>query len=165
MIYIDDASKKDVTEIRKLAEKTWLPTYSPILSTEQIQYMLDTIYDEASISRTMEEDEQHYILLRENNIAQGFASYGVWKEHSNKWKIAKLYVLPESHGRGLGRKLLEEIIERARNAGMEAVILNVNRYNPAFTFYKKIGFTVLREEDIPIGPYWMNDYVLQLKIK
>jgi diamine N-acetyltransferase len=39
--------------------------------------------------------------------------------------------------------------------------LNVNRHNPAKSFYEKIGFTVLREEDVPIGPYWMNDYVMR----
>jgi len=24
-----------------------------------------------------------------------------------------------------------------------------------------MGFTIAYEEDIPIGPYWMNDYVMR----
>jgi hypothetical protein len=37
----------------------------------------------------------------------------------------------------------------------------VNRYNNAKSFYEKMGFAIVREEDIPIGPYWMNDYVMR----
>jgi ribosomal protein S18 acetylase RimI-like enzyme len=40
--------------------------------------------------------------------------------------------------------------------------LNVNRYNPAKDFYEKLGFKIILEEDIPIGQYWMNDYVMRL---
>jgi ribosomal protein S18 acetylase RimI-like enzyme len=42
--------------------------------------------------------------------------------------------------------------------------LNVNRNNEAKEFYKKLGFKIIREEDIPIGQYWMNDYVMRLTI-
>jgi ribosomal protein S18 acetylase RimI-like enzyme len=46
---------------------------------------------------------------------------------------------------------------------MHVLDLNVNRNNQAKHFYEKIGFNVIREEDIPIGPYWMNDYVMRIE--
>ena len=46
-------------------------------------------------------------------------------------------------------------------AGKETLDLNVNRHNKAKNFYEKMGFQVAYEEDIPIGKYWMNDYVMR----
>jgi diamine N-acetyltransferase len=60
--------------------------------------------------------------------------------------------------------LLNEVFARAKKTGVKTIVLNVNRLNPAFAFYKKFGFEVMRQEDIPIGPYWMNDYVMKLEL-
>jgi ribosomal protein S18 acetylase RimI-like enzyme len=41
--------------------------------------------------------------------------------------------------------------------------LNVNKYNPALGFYKKLGFSVISEEVIEIGEgYVMDDYIMEL---
>ena len=57
--------------------------------------------------------------------------------------------------------MLKEVEAQAAKTGCHTLNLNVNRHNPAFNFYKSAGFAVVQEEDIPIGPYFMNDYVLQ----
>ena len=43
MIKIVPASTLDIPTIQDLAEKIWWPTYSPILETVQIRFMLDAI--------------------------------------------------------------------------------------------------------------------------
>ena len=43
--------------------------------------------------------------------------------------------------------------------------LNVNRHNQAQEFYKKLGFKIIREEDVPVGQYFMNDYVMRLNLE
>lgn len=164
MTSIRDAGEIDIPLIRLLAEKTWWPTYSPILEKEQLDYMLQMIYNEDSLRKAMSET-QKFLIVEEDNTALGFASYGQWEEDPETWKIFKLYVLPEAHGRGLGARLVTEIKERALQSGMSALVLNVNRHNPAFTFYRKLDFHVLREEDIAIGPYWMNDYVMRMELR
>ena len=47
---------------------------------------------------------------------------------------------------------------------MSAMFLNVNRHNRAFHFYKACGYQLLQEIDIPIGPFWMNDYILRKQL-
>jgi ribosomal protein S18 acetylase RimI-like enzyme len=43
--------------------------------------------------------------------------------------------------------------------------LNVNRYNKARFFYEKLGFVIMKEEDIDIGSgYYMIDYVMEKKL-
>lgn len=165
MVSVRNAAENDIEIIQQLAEQTWWPTYSPILEKHQIEYMLSHIYSVEAMRQVMKDKSQHFILISENGIDQGFASYGTWSEDPACLKIFKLYVLPNNQGKGLGKKLISEIAERAAKDGKTSLILNVNRNNPALTFYKKEGFELLRNEDIPIGPYWMNDHVLRLQLQ
>lgn len=163
MITIKDGTKADIPVIQEIAEKTWWPTYSSILSKEQIRYMLDVIYGTSTLEKVMGDNSQHFILLFYNNETAGFAAYGARAEDHSIYKVHKLYILPDLQGKGLGKLLLEEIKTRLSAIAVHTLDLHVNRYNPAKYFYERLGFQVIREEDVPIGPYWMNDYVMRLE--
>lgn len=164
MVKILHATPKDISVIRNLAEETWWPTYSPILNVEQIRFMLNAIYSEQELEKHIRSGSQTFIILHDQHGPQGFASYGLRPEDEHVCKLHKLYVLPENHGKGYGKMLIDEVKIRALNMNAEAIDLNVNRHNPAIAFYEKIGFVKIREEDVPIGPYWMNDYVMRLTL-
>ena len=158
------AAPEDALTIQQLAEAIWGPTYGPILEKEQIRYMLDHIYDLQSIRGQIERNEQTYLLLTEGEEALGFASYSARKENKDVYKLHKLYVLPGRQGSGYGKTLLEAVEDKVKQVRKEILELNVNKYNPAKTFYERLGYTVIYEEDIPIGPYWMNDYVMRKEL-
>lgn len=158
------ATPKDIPTIRSLAEETWWPTYSPIISVEQIRYMLDHIYSKDALETAIKSGTQTFVLLFDENGAQGFASYGIKNEDNQICKLHKLYVVPGNHGKGYGKLLVEEVKVRALSLNAEKLDLNVNRHNPAKGFYEKMGFKIVREEDVPVGPYWMNDYVMRLEL-
>lgn len=164
MLHIRDATFHDIPVIQDLAEKTWWPTYTPILPADQIRFMLSVIYSTETLKEVMHDGSQKFILLESDTGTEGFASFGKRKEDPDVYKLHKIYVLPGNHGKGYGRMLINEVTKRLSLSGIHALDLNVNRYNPAKTFYEKIGFRVIREEDVPIGPYWMNDYVMRLEI-
>jgi diamine N-acetyltransferase len=164
MISISDASLNDIKTIQAIANNTWWATYSSILSKEQLRYMLDHIYSVEMLTNVMNDKTQSFIILRDQDGAQGFASYGARKEDASIYKLHKLYVLPENHGQGFGRMLIDEVKQRMALNGISILDLNVNRHNPAKTFYEKLGFEVIAEEDVPIGPYFMNDYVMRLQL-
>lgn len=160
---IQAATIQDIPVIRDLSLRIWPDTYGAILSAEQLDYMLDMMYSEPALRRQMNEGQQ-FILISENNIPLGFAAYGKMQDDTT-WKLHKIYVLPDTQGKGLGKKLLEYVITAVKKLGAKELILNVNRYNKAQQFYERLGFTVLREEDINIGNgYFMNDYVMQLAL-
>jgi ribosomal protein S18 acetylase RimI-like enzyme len=161
-VSIRDAVLSDASLIRELAEQTWWPTYSPIVEKEQIRYMLDVIYAESALQSVMKDGSQHFLILSDERGPQGFASFGKRKEDDRVYKLHKIYVLPNNQGKGYGKKLIEEIKTRLAAQGIHTLDLNVNRYNTAKDFYEKLGFMVIKEEDVPIGPYWMNDYVMRL---
>ena len=162
MIEFIDAGIAEIPAIQDIAERTWWPSYSSILTKEQIRYMLDAIYSSQALSESILNKSQRYILLKNDSGFQAFASHGRRKENPRAEKLHKIYVLPENQGKGYGRFLIEEVKRRIMLDDIRILDLNVNRYNKAKEFYEKMGFVVIAEEDVPIGPYWMNDYVMRL---
>ena len=162
-VIIRDAVLQDIPLIQELAERIWWPTYSSIISKEQIRFMLDLIYSPEALKNVMEEGSQHFLLLRDANGFQGFAAFGGRREDSKVYKLHKLYVDPNTQGKGYGKLLINEIKQRLAELKVNTLDLNVNRYNKAKSFYEKLGFIVLKEEDVAIGPYWMNDFVMRLR--
>ncbi|MBS1528158.1 MAG: GNAT family N-acetyltransferase [Bacteroidetes bacterium] len=161
MYSIRQATINDLETIIDLAEKIWWPTYSPILEKEQIEFMLGEIYSAEKIGTQLKNNTQFYLILEEDGKPVAFAGYSPRDEDPEIYKLHKLYCLPETQGKGYGKILINEVAQKTLDAGKHTLDLNVNRYNKAKNFYEKMGFNVAYEEDIPIGPYWMNDYVMR----
>ncbi|MBB6610944.1 GNAT family N-acetyltransferase [Pontibacter sp. Tf4] len=158
------ATTADIPTIEKLASATWEPTYSPILSKEQIDYMFGVIYTPEALQAQMQEG-QTFILLYQGAQPLGFASYSLKDAENKGYKLNKIYLLPECQGKGLGRLLLTHVETIVRELGGSTLDLNVNKYNQAKKFYERCRYHVHHEEDIPIGPYWMNDFVMRKHLK
>ena len=54
--------------------------------------------------------------------------------------IGSLYVTPNHRNRGLGKSLIDAMLDWAKEQGCEACELNVHINNPAARFYEKLGF-------------------------
>jgi ribosomal protein S18 acetylase RimI-like enzyme len=157
------ASHDDIASIREMARRIWIPSYSSIISPEQIEYMLDLMYSEKSLTHQLEVELCAFYILSEGNIDLGFAS--VSSKTPELFRLNKLYVDTTFHGRGLGKNLLKCIESHVRDAKGEILELNVNKNNPAVKFYLTQGFEVFREEIIDIGNgFVMDDYVMRKDI-
>jgi ribosomal protein S18 acetylase RimI-like enzyme len=89
----------------------------------------------------------------------------------HKAGVYQVYVAPEVRGRGYGRRLMEELLARARETpGLEQLLLAVNAANgPARSLYLALGFEPygmeLRALKLPDGTaldeelmvYWLVD--------
>jgi len=164
MHLIRQATTNDVETIRNIADKTWQAAYSNILAEEQLTFMLAEIYSTEKLTAQIKNNSQTYLLLEENGKPVAFAAFSPRDENPEIYKLHKLYCLPETQGKGYGKILINEVADRTLAAGKHTLELNVNRYNKAKDFYERMGFKVVYEEDIPIGPYWMNDYVMRKEL-
>ncbi|MHC2990751.1 GCN5 family acetyltransferase [Pontibacter sp. HJ8] len=158
---IREATLADIPTLHELAAAIWEPTYSPILTKEQIDYMFQLIYTPEALLQQMQQG-QSFLILYNGPEPIGFAAFSAKEEQV--YKLNKIYLLPERQGEGLGKLLLDTVEEEVSAQGAQFLDLNVNRHNKAKRFYERCGYHVHQEEDIPIGPYWMNDYIMRKQL-
>ena len=164
MIEIKPAQIGDLETIHNLANEIWPTAYLKILGQQQLDYMLEKIYSLASLQNQFLVLKHNFIILIEDEIPIGFASYSP-HDDGTIYHLNKIYVLPGQQGKNLGKQILSYIISQIKKSGATSLHLNVNRQNKAIHFYEKQGFKIIRIEDNDIGSgIFMNDYVMELII-
>ena len=159
---IRKATDKDCSIIQQIAHATWPVAYSEIISPEQLRYMLELMYSTPSLEKQFASSHQFY-LFETKEIPIGFAS--VSNEGNNIFKLNKLYVLPTTQKTGVGKALLLQAIEHAKNSGGKQLILQVNKVNKATNFYLKHGFTILEEKVLELEHgFVMDDYIMGINL-
>ena len=163
MITIKLAGLDDINTIHTLAHRIWRIVYKEIITAEQMDYMLEMMYSHESLQYQIEKQKHNFIIAYDDDIPVGFAAYFPKYEIAPTiYRLDKLYVLPDQHGKGIGKQLIDHIIAEIQPLGCSLLELTVNRKNNAVSFYEKLGFTIVSEIDHPIGEgYFMNDYVMQ----
>lgn len=164
MITISEAQPNEFNIIQQIAYTTWPVCYGKILSDKQLEYMLGKFYSLEALNKNVI-DDQHFLLIKENDTALGFSAYQHNYNERNVTRIHKIYILPETQGKGLGKLLMQHIQDLAKKNNSEALSLNVNRFNTAISFYEELGFEIVAEENIEIGEGWfMQDYIMEKAI-
>ena len=90
------------------------------------------------------------LVAYEDGIVLGMVAY---HRHSKKrCEMKRLYVDPQCRGQRLGEKLVDQIIEHAKNAGYKEMVLDtLEPMAPAIHLYQKYGFEVCE-------PYYHNPF-------
>jgi diamine N-acetyltransferase len=161
MIAVQKVNAEAIPIIKNLANIIWPATYSELITPQQVDYMMELIYSSSSLQKQIAKGHQ-FIMAYDENKPVAFASYSASENNAAVYKLHKIYILPNQQGKGIGKQLVNYIIQDIAPA--TALQLNVNRSNKALQFYQKIGFKIIGEEDIDIGnEFYMNDYVLEMK--
>ncbi|HMG82241.1 MAG TPA: GNAT family N-acetyltransferase [Ferruginibacter sp.] len=160
MISIQKVGTEAIPQIVAVANASWRPTYKDILSEAQMDFMMDLFYALDNIRQQITQQQHQFIIATENNEPLGFAAYSLKHiDNSTLYRLHRIYIDPQQHGKGIGKMLLDFVINDIKPKGAQYINLNVNRYNKAVGFYKKAGFEIIGEEDLPVGNgYFMNDY-------
>lgn len=126
-----------------------------------MSYMLDMMYSMEALHHQVASGVEFYLFNHEGEDV----GYSGIQHDSSKTKIHKLYLVPEYQGKGLGRYMLDFVLNRAQSVQSDVVTLNVNRFNQAVAFYEHYGFEIVLSEDIDIGNgYLMEDYRMEYPV-
>ncbi len=148
--------------VQHIAHTTWPVTFGAILSSTQIQYMLQMMYSSEALEAQVADKGHVFIVAKAEGQYLGFVSFEHNYQGTTKTKIHKIYILPDTQGKGIGKSLLEVVTKKAVKNGNNTLTLNVNRDNGAIAFYEKMDFQKTAEEDIDIGNgFFMNDAVME----
>lgn len=166
-VKIRHASQADIPDIQSIAHRTWPGAYGDILSAAQIEYMLDMMYSAAALAEQMGSKSQRFAVAELDGLPVGFVSFEYDCVGDGVTKIHKLYVLPDAQGKRIGYDLVSYVQNRATAVvpRQHAITLNVNKFNRAKSFYERVGFKIVGEEDIDIGRgFLMEDFILRLPL-
>jgi len=158
------ASKEQLPIVRDLAYRIWPDTYGATHTKEELDYMLNKFYSLTSLEEQLGKGHI-FVLAEENDTFVGFVAYEFFSEDTNSTKIHKLYVLPQTQGKGIGKGLVDYVRKEAIINKNEKLFLNVNKLNKAKDFYHRYGFTITKDIVIDIGEgFVMDDYVMELTV-
>ena len=164
-VNIIKADENKVHEIRDIAYKTWPISYLDIISDEQINFMLDKMYDINTLIEQINKHHHQFYILYQSDLPIGFVGFEFNYDKNGTTKIHKLYVLPETKGLGYGKMLMDFTVNKVKEQHLHIIVLNVNKKNPALQFYLKYGFKITEEVVLDIGNnFVMDDYLMQLDV-
>lgn len=70
-----------------------------------------------------------------------------------EWSIRGLYVHPEFHNQGIGRKLISHVARRIIDAGITTLEIGCAKNNPFCGFYRYLGGVEVGRKDLMIDDY------------
>lgn len=83
----------------------------------------------------------HYPTCERNIIESGRQPIGrLWiDEWKDQLRLVDIALMPEWRGRGIGTRLLRDVLARGAASG-KAVTIHVEAFNPALHLYERLGF-------------------------
>jgi len=155
----------DFAAVGALARTIWLAHYTSIITTEQIEYMLEGRFTPDNLQRYIDATDRWLYVLRLDAEPIGYCSCSLTTT-PREMKLEQLYVLPALHGQGHGRRMLDAVVAKALELHCDTLMLQVNKRNTnAIDVYRRTGFTVRSEVVIDIGRgYVMDDFIMERRI-
>ena len=139
---IRPVNSQDLGSLVTIFRACWNISYRDLIS-DSIRAAMDIEAATKLLSNAVNLKPGRYTLIAEEaEIGLGFASFGSDPDEVTKGHLFSLYVSPESAGKGVGSKLLAEVINALAQSGREDITLWVFKENPiAIGLYRKFGFS------------------------
>ncbi len=152
MIIIREIEEKDNQAVGELVQKVLMEMGAPKIGTAYSDPYLFNLSDVYSQPKTI-----YYVIEIDSKIKGGA---GIGTLENDICELQKMYFLAECRGLGLGTKLMELCLAKAKEFGYSKCYLETMHYmEKAQRLYKKVGFEHI---DAPIGntghtscPVWM----------
>ncbi|MCW8877691.1 MAG: GNAT family N-acetyltransferase [Kangiellaceae bacterium] len=155
------AKPQDSQKIADLAKPIWEEHYTPIIGAEQVKYMLDKFQSAAAVEEQIDSGYQYYLVKNEHQCI----GYIALEKRNTTLFISKFYLSSEFRGKGLAKLMLARIFNIATQLNCDSLELTVNKFNPAYKAYLKLGFENIESIQIDIGNgFIMDDYRMCYKL-
>ncbi|MDP3359403.1 MAG: GNAT family N-acetyltransferase [Lutibacter sp.] len=141
---IREIQSDDNKKIAKVIRKILIEFGVPKVGTAYADKILDTLYEAYDTENAI-----YYVIEKEGKIFGGAGIKQLDNYNGNVCELQKMYFLPEARGIGLGSKMMETCLQKAKEFGFEQCYLETLPYmEEARKLYRKAGF---KDLDAPMG--------------
>jgi len=81
------------------------------------------------------------LILARSRSGEGAIGFSLFRTVADEAELLLIAVMPGHQRRGVGQRLLDDFLERARNDGVKRAHLEVRDGNPAVDMYQAAGFS------------------------
>lgn len=148
--------------IDKLADEIWHEHFTPIIGTDQVEYMIKKFQCFEALKSQLAQGYKYYILNYQNK-AVGYTGI---KIEAGSLFLSKLYILKEYRGNKISSEVIKFLVTLCNQQGLSKIWLTVNRFNSnTINVYEKLGFIKTRTQQLDIGNgFIMDDYIMEKSI-
>jgi L-amino acid N-acyltransferase YncA len=153
---VREANHDDIPAIAKVHVDTWRTTYRGIVPDE---YLANLSYEKRAngwyqIFNNLSKDGYFtYVVEEESGEIIAFANAGAERTGDRLYKgeLTSIYIRQNHQGKGIGRCLVQAVVEKLSRAGINSLLVWVLVDNPACKFYAALGGQPIYEKELEIG--------------
>jgi diamine N-acetyltransferase len=169
-IHVRYATGNDAPLLAQLGTQTFYETYAADISAEDMAAFIDATFSPEKQAAELATGSNRFLIAEAETAAIGYAKLSASKPpagdtRSDGVELARIYVLKEWLGRGVGAMLMQACLTEAEKVGYGLIWLGVWEHNPrALAFYKKWGFEEVGVQTFQLGNELQTDLLLQRQI-
>ena len=133
---IREIQKKDNPTIAAIVRDVLMEMGAPKVGTAYADPYLDSLFEVYTVPKSI-----YFVIEKDGKIIGGAGVMQLDNSDENICELQKMYLLPEGRGLGLGKFLIDNCIEKAKEFGFESCYIETMTYmEDAQKLYKKVGF-------------------------
>ena len=147
----------DNSKIARVIRSILIEFEVPKIGTVYADKILNTLYEEYNIEKAI------YLVIEKNNKIYGGAGIKQLDNYNgNVCELQKMYFMPEARGIGLGSKMMDFCLHKAKIFGYKQCYLETLPYmEDARKLYRKVGFKDLNAPMGNTGHYSCNLWMIK----
>lgn len=145
---IREGNINDARGIARVHIDTWRSTYRGLIPDERLDSM-DLDKDEEMQKRFIsQESVSTYVCVNDEDEIIGYVCCGDRRDGPQEYtgELYGLYILKEYQGQGIGRKMVNKVIEKLKSKGHKSMLLWALKENSSCRFYERLGGKLVGEQ-------------------
>jgi ribosomal protein S18 acetylase RimI-like enzyme len=167
-IKIERVRPEDLDELVKVSCETFYHTFYQQNTKEDMDLFLASSFNPHKLQEEMSEPDNHFFFAKEGEMIAGYLKLSTAPSDEidgEVLEIARIYVVKEKLGSGVGKALLEFAISFAEELSKKTVYLGVWEQNKkAINFYERFGFTKFSEHIFMVGKDPQTDWLFKKEL-
>lgn len=171
LIRVREATEADAALLARMGRQTFHETYAADVSAEDMATFLRASFGPGKQAAELADPSTFFLIAEDGNTPVGYAKFQAGEPPtgtvpSSAIELARIYVLKEWIGRGVGSSLMQAGLSEAGRRGFKVMWLGVWEKNPrAIAFYRKWGFAEAGTQRFRLGAERHTDVLMQRSVE